>query len=291
MMKNLLKCELRKAFHNRYFFMAVGINVFIALAAAIVAITGYYNGEKIIFHFSLDAQGNFIRNPGLSAISAFNYWLGGEMRAFFPVVYYFLLFMVATLPFGWSLFSEKKSGYIANCAVRCKREKYYLSKYMAAFISGAVVSTVPMVMNFLLVLMFVPARTPDIREDLYFHVTSLFVGGALYYSNPVIYVLLYILIALIWTGLWATVCISLALFVKNRFVVQFFPFIFLLVFHFIASVLSSSRVYVELSLIGSVIPSILNNYNSLLVLLLWALAIMLFNVAVFFLKGHKKDVI
>ncbi len=291
-MKNMLKAELKKAFRNRYFYITLLAASLIAVSASVVRIVKYYTSLSIVNKYAFAEDGAMIKNPAYATMTAYNGWLGGDMGEFLSVLFYFLLFFFATLPFSWSLASEMKSGYISSAIVRGGRRNYYCSKYVAAFLSGAVSVTVPMILNFVITLCFIPARLPDIRESLYMRgVDQRFVGGDLFYSTPFLYVFLYIGIAFLFAGLWATVPLSLAFLSRNRFIVIISPYLFLIFFHFLASILSAWRLYVETSMIAFVMPSMLSNPNHVGVMALWAAAIIAFAGINLTWKGFGKDVL
>lgn len=234
-MKNMLRAECKKAYKNRYFFFTLAFASAIALVAAGLKAFKYITALEAIDTYCFGTTGTLIQNPAYSSMTAYAGWLGGDMGEFPSVLYYFLLFLLVTIPFGWSLFSEIKSGYRASAVARGGRKAYYLSKYTASFLSGGTVAAAPLLLNFLVTLCVTPATLPDAREDMYMRgVNQLFFGGDLLYTTPLLYVLLYIGIAFVFGGLWSTVPISLSFLSKNRFVVLIAPYLFLVFFHFLA---------------------------------------------------------
>ena len=66
-------------------------------------------------------------------------WIGHEAGStgFYLAVY--MLPLIAVLPFGWSLFSEIHNNYQNNMICRLGKTKYFTSKYIAVFFTGAFV--------------------------------------------------------------------------------------------------------------------------------------------------------
>lgn len=74
----------------------------------------------------------------LPATGLYCKWLGGDARSIYrPAAFYFLVFLVCTVPFSWSLVSEKQSGYESHMVLSAGKPAYYISKYFASFLSGA----------------------------------------------------------------------------------------------------------------------------------------------------------
>ncbi|HBT65682.1 MAG TPA: hypothetical protein DEB10_13580, partial [Ruminococcaceae bacterium] len=157
-MLRVLRLELRKAFHNWLFLITLGIAGVIALWSGISVILAYYYDLKMM---ALRAEVlNAAVNPGHSVITLFNKWIGQDYIAMATSLFYTLLPILAVLPYAWSYFSERKSGYVKLIVTRTHRNTYFLSKYAATFVSGALVITVPMALNFMLVSAFIPASPP-----------------------------------------------------------------------------------------------------------------------------------
>lgn len=95
----------------------------------------------------------------------------------------------------------------------------------------------PMLMNFLTVACFIPMRMPEASEDMYYGVFGGSLWAEIFYTCPILYVLLYLVLDFVFAGLWATVSLSVAYFVKNKATAIFGPYLFLLFFHFVTSVL------------------------------------------------------
>lgn len=223
-MKNSLKTQVYLAFHNRFFWASFLLMTAFAVFGALFMEILREQGFQMWRDFRFGENGQPLQTLFLPATSLYCKWLGGDAGQFTTAAFYFLVYLVCTVPFSWSLVSEKQSGYDAHMVLSAGKGPYYLSKYIASFLSGGFVVAVPLAVNFILSACFVPAFRPEPYADLYYGVGSPYLWGDLFVTAPLLYVALYILLAGIMAGWWATLGVSLALIVQNRFVVMICPY-------------------------------------------------------------------
>lgn len=225
-MKNLLKNELRKAIISKYFLLGLALLLLFAMLSGMFMYENRvnYNPNSILKH-ALDESGNYRTNPDLPIFSFYNSWVGGEAITLYQTIFFYLLPVGAAIPFAWSYHTEKKSGYLKNIASRINKKKYFTAKTIAVFISGALVVLIPLVMNILFVSAFVPSTMPFTGYIAYNYIGVSDMFADLYFSNPVLYVALYVLIDTIYGGIFALLSFAVSFYIKNIFVVLFLPFI------------------------------------------------------------------
>lgn len=292
-MKNTLKTEIHLAFHNRFFWASFLLMTVFAVFGVLFMEIPREQGFQMWRDFRFDENGQPLETLFLPATSLYCKWLGGDAGQFTTATFYFLVYLICTVPFSWSLVSEKQSGYDAHMVLRAGKGPYYLSKYIASFLSGAFVVAVPLAVNFILSACFVPAFQPESYADLYYGVGSTYLWGDLFVTAPLIYVTLYILLAGIMAGMWATIGVSLAFIAQNRFVVMICPYLVLLFFHVVWTNFAGSilDVYVQLSPIYFIIPRALGYNNNGWVILAWTGAILVFDTLILKKKGMDADVL
>ena len=225
-MKNLLKNELRKAIISKYFLLGLALLLLFAMLSGMFMYENRvnYNPNSILKH-ALDESGNYRTNPDLPIFSFYNSWVGGEAITLYQTIFFYLLPVGAAIPFAWSYHTERKSGYLKNIASRINKKKYFTAKTIAVFISGALVVLIPLVMNILFVSAFVPSTMPFTGYIAYNYIVVSDMFADLYFSNPVLYVALYVLIDTIYGGVFALLSFAVSFYIKNIFVVLFLPFI------------------------------------------------------------------
>ncbi len=206
-MKNVLKYELIRAYTNIYFAAAVLIGCAITLAD-ISNVLKFYN-----------VWSNY--PPSL-----YQYWICTEFKSSMIPVYFMLAPLLASLPFADSYFRDRR-GYIKQIITRTSRLKYLASKYLAVFISGGTAFALPLVVNFIAIACICPALAPQATTGTFATYENGFMS-LLFINHPLIYCIFYIILDFILAGLLATVALTAALFIKNRFAVLLSPFILFL---------------------------------------------------------------
>ncbi len=209
----MIKNELFRAFANRYFLISLGIGVTIAVAH--------------IFQFVIpdNLEGMQYENlPSVFPNSAFSRWMGAWGYPIHPYLFYFLSPVLATLPFGWSLCSDSKNGYLNQIYTRGRRGRYLAAKALALFVSGGTAVAVPLIVNFVGTACVLPMILPDPVGIGYFMVLPMSFLGELYFENALLYNLAYYGIIFLAGGLMALLAIPLSLPLSNKILAVFAPF-------------------------------------------------------------------
>lgn len=241
MLKRMIGIELRKALKNKLFYITILIGCSITMLSFANSVSIYQN--ELLMKESSDS------NPMQAITHLFNLWIGGEPFSLGSSIYFFVLPLLAAIPYGWSYCEEKQCGYVRMAAVCCGRSNYYLSKYIAVFLSGGLAVVIPLIFNFLLSALFIPASMPSpvycTSNGVFFH--SLM--SSIYYTIPFVYVLLYLCVDFVFCGLIACISYGAASFVRHRAVAVILPLFLLLSFHYSRQFIytSMTTVYKEIS--------------------------------------------
>ncbi len=288
-----MRAELYLAFHNKFFLVTFLMMCAFAVFGVFYMADARESGFEMWRQYRFDENGVPLLSLFIPATTLYCKWLGGDAGQFTTAAFYFLAFLACAVPFSWSLLVEKKNCYDTQMVLRCGRGNYYFSKYLSAFLSGATVVAAPLLLNFLLSACFVPAFKPESYASLYYGITSTYLWHSLFLTAPVLYVLLYILLAGVMTGLWATVGVSVSFLARNRFAVIIVPYLALLFFHVFwnSFAASSFGIYTQLSPIYFILPREMEYPNNPYVILCWVLAILLLHVIVWRKKGWRNDVL
>lgn len=239
MLKRMLKLEVRKALRNKLFYASIAVGCAITMLSLIYYLMGYWSSAPIASDM----------NPMASNDSLFRYWIGGEPFSSGSSVYFFVFPLLAAIPYGWSYCEERKCGYLRVAAVRSGKTTYFLSKYIAVFISGGLAMVIPLVFNFLLAALFFPAVTPDPVNSTTYGVFFSSLMAPLYYTMPLLYVCFYLCIDFLFCGLIACLSYAVTSFVRQRVIVVILPLFLLLAFHYSRQFVYTSPqvVYKEIS--------------------------------------------
>ena len=243
-MKNMLKIELRKALKNKMFFFSI------ILGFAVTFLSFLYNYElytKALRDNKLYSdEYNIIINPMLSMNTLYDSWVGGEAFTLGTTVFFFIFPILIAIPYGWSYCSELKSGYIKNAIIRCGKPEYFMSKYIATFLSGGLTMCIPLICNFLLTASFIPAYQPQVRYMQYYSIFSNTFMSDIFYNHPNLYVLIYIMIDFVFCGLICCLSCTAANFIRNKAVAILTPFGIMLLFNYVSDIINSNY-YTEVS--------------------------------------------
>lgn len=229
-MKKCMRIECKRAFTNWGFYIALGIGCMIAL--------WHYFGNVLPCVPYLD---EYLSEKGFSLYphSVFNKWIGGEAESFQPFLYFLLLPILAVLPFGGSFFDDYQNGFVKIYFVKAKKLHYYISKSLAVFLSAGVAVTAPLVLNFMLTAMTLPALKPQAGAGTFpIFANNLF--AELYYTKPFLYVALYLCIIFFFAGLLPSIALCISFEVRNKFIAMLAPFILCLFLHALCGMFGNS---------------------------------------------------
>lgn len=91
----------------------------------------YQNNSAVLYGIvgeRFAENGKLVDNPMLSLLGFYNAWVGGENLSLAYSVFYTLLPVAAALPYAWSFFLERKTGYLKNVATRVHQDTVYHRK-------------------------------------------------------------------------------------------------------------------------------------------------------------------
>ena len=208
-MKNIIKIELRRAFINRAFFVALAIGMGISLWHVIFdVIPGSAILPKLLEKILSSPEGGYPH-------SLYNKWLGANLTPNSTIavnLYFFILPLLVCIPYVGSFHSDRKGGYAAHVMTRVKGSHYYLAKLLAIFLSAASVAVIPLLFNFIATAMFFPAIIPE-NTTFTFPISHLNMWAEMYYSTPLLYTMLFFVLIAITSGLLALFGAAISYFV------------------------------------------------------------------------------
>lgn len=139
-------------------------------------------------------------------------------------IYVIFLPILAVIVYADSYLEDKKSGFLKEIYTRISKKKYLLNKFISNFIIGGTIFTLPIIINFAVLMLIYP--TVPVHPILGF---DLIKSGSLlpnlYYSNPILYMLLWFIIYFLFAGAFASIGLAISVFVKNKLSVIVLPFI------------------------------------------------------------------
>lgn len=212
----MIKTECRRAFGGRLLAAALVAGLALTLAHLITVAVPY--GTSDVWEVWRSGA------KGAYPFSVYNTWMGGENSSAFTTLYYFLLPLLACVPFADSLYTDLTSGYAAQMISRTGRGTYCTAKVLAVALSAGTVVLVPLVVNFLGTLLFVPLLPPEAAAGIFFVGPSAAFADV-FYEAPLAYCGLFALLTFCVAGIIACLCVALAPVMPNRFLVLVTPFL------------------------------------------------------------------
>lgn len=224
----VLRTECNKAFHNKFFFIALLTGSLFGLMSALYSIEGYQEAR--------DALALLGGNQMVQAFGLYNIWIGGESNSLGYLLFFTFLPILAALPYGWSYQKEIKAGYAKIVEIRTGRVHYLAAKYLAVFLAGGSCIAIPLIGNFILTACFVPAVKPTILYEIYYPMHYGVIASELFFEHPFMFVVMYWCIDFIFGGLFAVMSMAIGCFSKKRIAVLAGPFILMLILHYVRTV-------------------------------------------------------
>ena len=219
----IYRSEMRRAFGNPWFVGSLTVLTVLAAVAAMHQVNAYVgNWQRIIAEYANESYYYH------TTFSCFNNWL--PLRGANPAADFFFvaLPLLVLMGYSWSLASDLRSGYIAQIVTRSTRGGFYKARYCVVFISAGLLAVIPLVINFLILACFLPAYTPRVTDAMYIDMapSDLFVN--VFFSTPILYVVLKLMVNFVLCGLWAVMVMGLVTVWANRVVLICVPYIALL---------------------------------------------------------------
>lgn len=224
----LLKLELHRALHCWTFWACLGVGVALAVISAAEGVWRYF------YAHSLDAYGEttFLNTY---AFNAFTQWLPNAVMQSTPNLYFFVMPLLIGLAYGWSWRADMTDGYATSVLLRTSRPKWERAKACAAFFSGGVLITIPMLVNLAIVFCLVPAEKPDAVDSMWNGVLGTAFLSEVFYCHPAIYMVIRLFIDFILAGLWATTVLAVSRFMRNKVAIVAIPYVGMLLFKYVSS--------------------------------------------------------
>lgn len=250
-MKKMLRIELKKAFFSKSFLAGLGILLLLSFLSGLYMIENWSEYNPNAINSTYIKNGEIVINPIIPVYSFFCAWLGGDTLSLAGTMFFYFLPVGAALPYAWSYHTERKCGYIKNVITRTSRKKYYASKSIAVFSTGAIVILIPYIVNIFMVSAFIPCIKPWTGYNMYNFVYFGTLWSDLFFTKPIIHTLFYVLLNSLYGGLFALLSFSISMYIKNIIPIIFSPFLIIIIAGYLENVIyekyfANSLLYYEL---------------------------------------------
>lgn len=207
-MKKLLKNEYMRVLRN-------GSTILVLLASSVIMIL------HVVTEVLPYSDKIYLLNYPMTV---FEKWIGGENHSVYSSLYYLLIPILIAIPYIGTLKQDLKTGYYKNIFIRTDKRKYFLVKYIVTFTTSGVLAVIPLILNFMLTAMVLPATIPQANTAFY-GITSMAMLGDLFYVHPYQYLLVYMCLNIVFFGLLSTLGLLASYFTDYVFVCVLTPFL------------------------------------------------------------------
>lgn len=204
-MKNIFKFEWKRMLHSKTFILSLLISYMIIIADVLAWYKLYKEGIDVY-------------------TSIFYKWLGVN-RGMNAGIYFFLaLPLLTAFAYSWSISYDRSSGYIIQIMTRCSRVKYFTAKGLVSFISGGIVFSSSLILDYVLLSLFSPAYRP-IPGDLASSMDPFRFCSDIFYQSTYLFMFIWLCVAFLWGGAMSSIGLAAGMFIRKYIITSMFPFI------------------------------------------------------------------
>lgn len=221
----MLRFEGSRCWHGRGFKAALFFSFLLAASHFCAFCLWYLQGQQ---GGPLSAEFQEWIKQGIDAstiypATLYEGFIGGEGYTFFNQLYFYLIPIIAVLPFGASFFQDEQSGYLKHIYTKKKKSSYLACKYAVTWLSGGFAALSAYIFSFALNALYVPAVNPT-QVALHTNVVDAMSMSDWYYTRPYLYFGVYGIAIFLCGGFLATLALCISFIGKNTMFVLAFPF-------------------------------------------------------------------
>lgn len=241
-MIRLVKTEIHKSIHNKFFALAL-VFAFIIQLISFLTNLDYVRTAVAFAYKNLELIGPSWRGSN-DGMNMYVLWLSEEGYTMGFTLAQFMLPILAVLPFGWSFFSEQRSGYQNHMVSRSSKLGYFTAKYIAVFLSGGAVIAFMLLSNLALCALIGEHGAPRCYT-LSTSVCPGIIASELYYTKPMLAALIWTGISSVWAGALAGLTMPAAQLLKRSIFVLLTPFAAVILWDNASRILGGARLSVS----------------------------------------------
>ena len=172
-------------------------------------------------------------------ITMYSRWVGNDIGSFSASLFYYVMPLLAMLPFGIQYILDMRNGYLKNLMIRVPARQVIVSYGVCNFIGAFLSSLFPYFLSLYVNALLYPSLIPE-PSSLQYAVSSASLFGDLFYTHPLVYCILYSVISALYPALLALVGMGISFYLKNIFLSLVFPFLFNFLVSYLALTLHMS---------------------------------------------------
>ena len=213
---SIYKNEIKRSICNRWMMVAIIVSAIFGIAGFFYTLNGKIEYNAMLVQMGQEKM-QYITND-----TAYTKWMFFDDSNFVRYIYLFVMPILVTIPYGTSYYSDCRSGYIKQMVTRTSSRSYHKAKYLANFISAALIFLAPACINFVMTSWIYPMYNPsplvaNLREYNLFY--------KLFYDVPYVYLIGCIFYYCIISGLLASISLLVSKYIENYFSIIITPFV------------------------------------------------------------------
>ena len=279
-MLKLLKIEMKRLFQNKAFYLSLAIGFGLCIWLLLTQLQEVRELNEAIKEYGTEKLGLYYPR------SLYNSFIGLDYAYLPSTILYTIFPLLVTLPHAMSYYLDKKSGYIKNILLKADRKDYYFAKYLSVFASGFTTTLAILLFSLLISAMAFPALNPEVVTSTYCPFLETQMMVELFYSHPLMYVFIYILIDAVFFGVVSTIALGISIFAGNILLVFSAGMILYLIVEYMVEITNKW----DFSPFLFLKPTQLNCNAKPQIIVTEALVIILLVFIPFFIKERKRDV-
>ena len=136
-MGRMIRIELYRAFHGKELKAAMLLGGLLGVAHFVLEVI------PLVKHI-FDGYNPYIASSVVRNVS--EGWMGGMINAEINI-YQMVVFLLITIPYAASYYTDRKSGILKNLVIRGEKSIYTVAKSIAVFITAGVSAVFPLLLN------------------------------------------------------------------------------------------------------------------------------------------------
>ncbi|MGA5663694.1 hypothetical protein ACPCZR_30295 [Bacillus bombysepticus] len=202
----------KRLYKQLSFYIAISIGILLSIAQ-------FWVDQYPLEEPKLSISGGISFSPYLK-------WMGmSNGFSNYTELFIFILPILVSLPLADLYAKDKRNGFDKFLIIRGKHKQYFNNLLLLNFIIGVFIAIIPLILNIYLSFMKLPNITPDkiINKEISLMSTTTFFPE-LFYTHPFLHMLFYVLLIGMFGGMFATLALSISLYINKSFIILLLPF-------------------------------------------------------------------
>lgn len=232
----LLKVEFKRLFRSLGFYVSVMIGIIISVMQFITYVIP--RSLNVIYGF----DGTISTYP----FSVYNSWIGVTMGfEAFSTSFLYICILLASIPFCITFCIDKKNGYVNQLYIRASGKNVHIAKFIVTFVSGGITVLIPVLLNYFVTLIMLPALKP-VQNGLFVLTGNSFIDD-LFYNKPELFTFIYLVGFFMYGGAFSVTALVAAYYFDSVFLVLITPFVVFYGLNIISDVLGKIFAFPSIS--------------------------------------------